>query len=61
MKKKLKERFLKVILIITIVLLFLYFLLYLYFNETYYITLEENNYFGDELKVKIEKVKIKTR
>ena len=60
MKKKLKEYFLKSNIDYNNSLLFLYFLLYLYFNETYYIIPNENNYAGDELKVKIEKVKIKT-
>jgi len=59
MKKKLKENLLKAILIIPIAYLALLFIIFIFQRNLLYHP-NENNYFGDELKVKIEKVKIKT-
>jgi fermentation-respiration switch protein FrsA (DUF1100 family) len=59
MKKNLKDTFLKVILIIPIVYLSLLFIIFIFQRNLLYHP-KENNYFGDKLKVKIEKVKIKT-
>ena len=57
MKKKLKENLLKAILIIPIAYLALLFIIFLFQRNLLYHP-NENNYFGDELKVKVEKVKI---
>ena len=59
MKKKLKECLLKAILIIPIAYLALLFIIFIFQRNLLYHP-NENNYFGDELIVKIEKVKIKT-
>ena len=59
MKKKLKEYLLKIILILSIAYFSLLFIVFIFQRNLLYHP-EENNYFGDELKVKIEKVKIKT-
>ena len=59
MKKKLKENLLKIILIISIAYFSLLFIIFIFQQNLLYHP-EENNYFGDELKVKIEKVKIET-
>jgi hypothetical protein len=59
MKKKLKEYFLKIILIILIAYFSLLFIIFILQRNLLYHP-KENNYSGDELKVKIEKVKIKT-
>ena len=59
MKKKLKEYLLKIFLIIPIIYFSLLFILFIFQRNLLYHP-KENNYFGDELKVKIEKVKIKT-
>ena len=59
MKKKIKEYLLKIILIIPIAYFSLLFIIFIFQRNLLYEP-KENNYFGDELKVKIEKVKIKT-
>ena len=59
MKKKLKEYLLKIILIIPIAYFSILFVIFIFQRNLLYHP-EENNYFGDELKVKIERVKIKT-
>ena len=59
MKKKLKEYLLKLILIIPIAYFSLLFIIFIFQRNLLYHP-KENNYFGDELKVKIEKVKIET-
>ena len=59
MKKKIKEYLLKIILIIPIAYFSLLFIIFIFQRNLLY-NPEENNYFGDELKVEIEKVKIKT-
>ena len=59
MKKKLKEYLLKLILIILIAYFSLLFIIFIFQRKLLYHP-KENNYFGDELKVKIEKVKIET-
>ena len=59
MKKKLKEYLLKLILIIPVVYFSLLFIIFIFQRNLLYHP-NENNYFGDELKVKIEKVKIET-
>jgi len=59
MKKILKENLLLAILIIPIAYLTLVFIIFIFQRNLLYHP-NENNYFGDELKVKVEKVKIKT-
>ena len=59
MKKKLKEYLLKLILIIPIAYFSLLFIIFIFQRNLLYHP-KENNYSGDELKVKIEKVKIET-
>ena len=59
MKRKIKEYLLKIILIIPIVYFSLLFIIFIFQRNLLYHP-NENNYFGDKLKVKIEKVKIKT-
>ena len=59
MKKKLKEYLLKLILIIPIAYFSLLFIIFIFQRNLLYHP-NENNYSGDELKVKIEKVKIET-
>ena len=59
MKKKLKKYLLKIILIIPIVYFSLLLIIFTFQRNLLYQP-KENNYSGDELKVKIEKVKIKT-
>ena len=59
MKKKPKKNLLKIILIIPIVYLSLLFIIFIFQRNLLYHP-NENNYFGDELKVKIKKVKINT-
>ena len=59
MKKKLKKYLMKLILIIPIAYFSLLFIIFIFQQNLLYHP-EENNYFGDELKVKIEKVKIET-
>ena len=59
MKKKIKKYLLKIILIITITYFSLLFIICIFQRNLLWHP-KENNYFGDELKVKIEKVKIKT-
>ena len=59
MKKKLKEYLLKLILIIPIAYFSLLFIIFIFQRNLLYHP-KENNYFGDKLKVKIEKVKIET-
>ena len=59
MKKKLKKYLLKIILIIPIVYFSLLLIIFTFQRNLLYHP-KENNYSGDELKVKIEKVKIKT-
>jgi fermentation-respiration switch protein FrsA (DUF1100 family) len=59
MKKKLKEHLLTIILIIPVAYFSLLFIIFIFQRNLLYHP-EENNYFGDKLKVKIEKVKIKT-
>jgi len=59
MKKKIKEYLLKIILIIPIAYFSLLFIIFIFQRNLLYEP-KENNYFGEELKVKIEKVKIKT-
>ena len=56
MKKKIKEYLLKIILIILIAYFSLLFIIFIFQRNLLYHP-KENNYFGDELKVKIEKVK----
>ena len=53
MKKKLKEYFLKIILIILIAYFSLLFIIFILQRNLLYHP-KENNYSGDELKVKIE-------
>ena len=57
-KKKIKEYLLKIILIIPIAYFSLLFIIFIFQRNLLYEP-KENNYFGDELKVKIEKVKIR--
>ena len=59
MKKNFKDYLLKIILIIPIAYFSLLFIIFIFQRNLLYEP-KENNYFGDELKVKIEKVKIKT-
>ena len=59
MKKKFKEYLLKIILIISIIYLFSLFTIFI-FQRTLLYHPTENNYLHDKLKIRIEKVKIKT-
>ena len=59
MKKKLKEYLLELILFIPVACFSLLFIIFIFQRNLLYHP-KENNYFGDELKVKIEKVKIET-
>ncbi len=54
MKKKLKEYLLKIILIIPIVYFSLLFIIFIFQRNLLYEPKKNNNYFGDELKVKIK-------
>jgi fermentation-respiration switch protein FrsA (DUF1100 family) len=59
MKKKIKMYLLPIFLIISIAYFSLLFIIFIFQQNLLYHP-KENNYFGDELKVKIEKVKINT-